>query len=173
MLDFCSGWGDRLLGSLACNVNYIGCDPNPDLIEPYVRMGEFVAEHFPEIKATAKVHCEAFEDLNIEDKVDFIFTSPPYYDYEIYNGDNTSTNRYKSIIEWYDKFLIYSIEKAWGQLNKGKFMAININNIPYNRFDYTKKMIDDVNMFRDAMYVGVITWGTGRELYPIWVWQKY
>ncbi len=39
VLDFCSGWGDRLAGVSAANVPfYIGIDSNNDLVKPYKEM---------------------------------------------------------------------------------------------------------------------------------------
>ena len=59
-----------------------------------------------------------FEDLDIktlikEDKIlskyNILYTSPPFFDLEIYSNEETqSNNRYKELDTWLDKFLFKS-----------------------------------------------------------------
>ena len=48
VLDFCAGWGDRLVGAMACDVEYVGVDPNTKLHESYEQIIEFFWGNFIE-----------------------------------------------------------------------------------------------------------------------------
>jgi len=96
VLDFCSGWGGRFLGSCVYGVDtYIGIDSNTNLIEPYNRMIEFVERY------TSINHIFIFRDcLQIDYSqfdYDMVFTSPPYYNLELYTGTAKKTKK-----EWDD-----------------------------------------------------------------------
>lgn len=94
-LDVCAGWGSRGIGALSCSVNYIGCDTNTDLQISY--------KNIEETLLPMSVGPPTFKiDFTDSSSVDFskltydmVFTSPPYYNIEIYNGTNK-----KSIEEW-------------------------------------------------------------------------
>jgi hypothetical protein len=99
VLDPCSGWGDRLLAAEISGVKkYIGFDPNKYLRPGYVDIMSLCG-HLPvqlssdyiQFQNTYEIHSIPFEQgvLSIEDNsIDFIFTSPPFFDYEIYSDMN-------------------------------------------------------------------------------------
>ena len=61
---------------------------------------------------------------------DFIFTSPPFYDKEIYSDSpEDSLLSYGSLDEWIDKFLLYSTKKAWNLLEVGGHYLIYIRDV--------------------------------------------
>lgn len=99
VLDPCSGWGDRLLAAEVSGIKkYIGFDSNVCLRPGYVDIMSLCG-HEPiqlssnkiEFSNSYEMHATPFEEgiLSIEDNsVDFIFTSPPFYDYELYSNEN-------------------------------------------------------------------------------------
>ena len=127
VLDFSAGWGDRLVGFLASNAeSYIGIDPNTKLHEPYQQIVNFC-----NTDKKTKFICSPAEDTDLSDvKVDFIFTSPPYFNTEKYSDEDTqSWKRYTSINGWLDGFLYPTLKKCWDCLEDGGRIAINITDV--------------------------------------------
>ena len=115
---------------------YIATDPSTKTFRGLQALKNFVlsADHIkrPEII----LHNLPFEDLRLKNNFfDFAFTSPPYFDTEIYSDEKTQAfNRYKTIEEFNQKFLTELIIKTMKALKpKGKFV-LNIGGSQY-RFD--------------------------------------
>ncbi len=165
VLDICSGWGDRMIGFAAAGVErYVGVDPNPDLSEGYKLSLAIVKDVVPAARtADIKMINSPFEtaELPANGGFNLIFTSPPYFDLEIYSDKDgqslksaetkkASNNTFEN---WFEDFLMTSLLKAWKYLEPGGLMCININN--YLDFtdknnikfgpDYTMKMVHEVN----------------------------
>lgn len=171
VLDFSSGWGDRLLACLASNVKYFGVDPN-SLVHPgYQRMIECFAQN----KENYTIIQDGIENVTLPTnrKIDLIFTSPPYFDYEIYNtNDKKQSSRFNNERKWFDNFLKVALEKVWGVLEKNGIMAINIHQHKGENFIYW--MIDYCKTLPDCIYLGVVCY-TNEEKYnyqPIWIFRK-
>lgn len=83
VLDMTAGWGGRLVGACALNIpKYIGIDNNPALEKPYKKMVEFLRPH---TKTEMDIRIENALDVDYSKlEYDMVFTSPPYYDLEIY-----------------------------------------------------------------------------------------
>jgi hypothetical protein len=134
VLDICSGWGDRMAGFMAAGVaEYIGVDPNKDLIAGYGAIEAAVRSALgPKCKTAVRMIAEPFEEATLPEgwRADLIFTSPPYFDLEWYSGaESQSLVKNESSFErWFDEFLMVSLRKAWSKLRPGGFMCININN---------------------------------------------
>jgi tRNA1(Val) A37 N6-methylase TrmN6 len=144
VLDICSGWGDRMVGFMAAGVaEYIGVDPNADLVPGYTAI-EAAMRSALGCKTHVQMITAPFEDAILPSKhtglgksisdgpwrADLIFTSPPYFDLELYSEakDQSLVKNEGSFERWFDKFLMTSLRKAWTCLRPGGFMCININN---------------------------------------------
>lgn len=107
ILDPCSGWGDRLMGALSSDkINkYVGFDPNRSLRYGYAKLMELYDLEIKEfntesmrftgesnnIKKDITMYCLPFEDserILEENSFDLVFTSPPFFDFEVYSPDN-------------------------------------------------------------------------------------
>jgi hypothetical protein len=125
-----AGWGGRLVGACALNVpKYIGIDNNPALKDPYRKMTEFL-----------KPHTKTEMDIRIEDalrvdysKIDYdmVFTSPPYYDLEIY-GDSRKPV-YDTKEKWDNEFYRPLFETTYRHLAKDGHYCLNIPNDIFER----------------------------------------
>jgi len=128
-LDPCAGFGGRFLGCMSTkNRFYIGVEPEKIAVEQYHRMANdlnFTNYH---------IYNNCYEDFNydLNREVNLIFTSPPYYNKEIYNQNNQlqSNVRYKSYDEWKSGFLNSLIRKSYKILKTGGYFAIAIDDIP-------------------------------------------
>ena len=85
-------------------------------------------------------------------KLDFVFTSPPYFHREVYSSDETqSCNAYKTYEEWRDNFLCPTLENAAESLRNDRFLAWNIASIKVNK---TKKYPDGrLPLEEDSMHI--------------------
>jgi hypothetical protein len=176
ILDFSAGWGDRLVGFLASNAeSYIGIDPNTKLHEPYEQIVRFCDTN----KATRFI-CSPAEDADLSDvKVDFVFTSPPYFDIERYSDEDTqSWKRYRNPQQWIKSFLLPTLTKCYEALEEGGRIAINIAD--KKGLDICSPMIDHMESL-GATYEGVIGYKMQKrngmnlgEVFcePIFVWSK-
>lgn len=181
VLDISAGWGDRLIAACAKDVEYVGVDPNPDTQIGYLK----IIRDFGESKYINDRCCTSdkqqvifapFEDAILPKRnYDLIFTSPPYFDLEIYSeNEDQSVSRYKTADAWFNNFLMFSLRKAWDNLIVGGHMAININDIK-NKNKYVQRMVAEVNKWSDSFYLGLLSYVhkvNKRSPQPIWIWKK-
>ena len=128
VLDPCAGWGDRRIASSVAGVTmYTGFDTNTNLISAYEKINEILAELTPSTKCVMRF--EPFEQADISSlgQFDCVFTSPPYYDLELYEGSNTSTTLYKNKPEWFDKFYNVLLAKAVSAVKPQGYIMLYIS----------------------------------------------
>jgi len=124
VLDFSSGWGDRLVGFHASNArSYTGIDPNSKMHPHYKAITRYC-----NTGKDVRLFCSPAEDTDLSGvEVDFIFTSPPYFNIEKYSTEGTqSWQRYKTSDAWTEGFLKPTLTNVWGALKEGGRIAVNI-----------------------------------------------
>ncbi len=125
ILDPCSGWGGRLIGWLAARLGgqYVGFDAAADTVASAHRMIEELR-----IEGASVTH-GAFEDQKLEPgSYDFAFTSPPYFDIELYSQDpQQSTERYPTYEKWRKGFLRPFVANTLAALRPGAHFVVNIS----------------------------------------------
>jgi len=183
VLDFSSGWGDRLAGFMATSntKKYVGIDPNTALIQGY-------KQQISTFNVDKEIYmiCDTAENANVSGTFDLIFTSPPYFNIERYSTDmNQSYKKYKKLDLWLNDFLYYSLNKYWNMLEDNGIMAVNIGDV-YSGHTINK-ICDPMNKFigtlPGANYVGCIGYKMQKRLLsksdkigvfaePIWIWGK-
>ncbi len=128
ILDFSSGWGDRLSAFMACDhtERYVGIDPNARLVEGYQKQIDMFGQD-KEIQMIS----DCAENLEFDpEQFDLVFTSPPYFDVERYTQEaNQSWKKYKKLDSWLDSFLFNVLEKSFDSLKKNGKMLINISDV--------------------------------------------
>jgi len=124
--DMSCGYGGRLLGSIAADVNYIGTDPCTKTFEGL----EQIKEDWGSKNKTIELHKECSEDFwPPYCEVDLCFTSPPYYDWEKYSDEDTQSYiKYPTREEWLNGFLLETIDKCHYGLKPGGILALNVAN---------------------------------------------
>lgn len=130
IIDPCSGWGGRLLGFYFCNTaeRYVGIDASADTIRGLRHMICIVGRDARE--KSANVHYSAFEDWNTDERFDLAFTSPPYFNKEVYDSDDKQSQlRYPIYDEWKNRFLRVMIEKINSLLKIGGVFALNVADV--------------------------------------------
>ena len=149
--DPSAGWGGRILGAMAVRddrrIHYIGTDPNSDNFNDdgnyskYASLADFYntktyrGNPFFSETNTYEIFQEGSEEISkhpdfqkYKGKLDFIFTSPPYFNREAYSEDeNQSYKKYGSSYEnWRDGFLRPTLETCAEYLKPGRYMAWNV-----------------------------------------------
>ncbi len=118
ILDFSAGWGGRCLAAMALGIPYVGIDANAALESSYLSMHAKIS---PEAKVkiiispSEKVDFSRFE-------YDLVFTSPPYFMLEEYEG----MPNYNSNEKFIEEFFRPVVDKAWRHLKRGGHMALNM-----------------------------------------------
>lgn len=127
VLDFTMGWGGRLLGACALDVpHYIGIDMNDHLRHPYEQMVKMV-KPLTKTKITLMFKDALSVDYSKLD-YDMVFTSPPYYNIELYNK-----TAQQSKDEWDANFYDPIIRKTFDGMKMGGHYCLNIPQEVYER----------------------------------------
>lgn len=124
ILDPCAGWGGRGIGAVALGLQYTGIDTNINLCPSYDEM--FVGRENVRMLWDSCLNVD-FSEIDF----DFVLTSPPYIDLELYEymeAFGTKSN-------FYNSFLIPLIDKC-RKYCKG---AVAINIAPDMYKDLTQK----------------------------------
>jgi hypothetical protein len=185
VLDFSSGWGDRLSAAMAAETvqEYIGIDPNKELYAGYQQQIRLFSN-----KPIMNMFLPAEEAVQVLNNFepDLIFTSPPYFIVERYSKDSSqSWQKYKKLDIWLDNFLFKTLKDSWKLLKSGGYLAINISDVycnhtinkicdPMNNFISKLKgarKIDNIN-YRMSKRLNSKSDKKGIFVEPIWCWQK-
>jgi hypothetical protein len=118
ILDFSSGWGARCLSAMSLGIPYYGFDANKKLETPYRKL---VSTLDPDAKVVMKFQPSETADFKGL-KYDLVFTSPPYFMLEKYEG----MPKYEKEQGFLDDFFIPVVKKAWASLQSGGYLALNM-----------------------------------------------
>ncbi len=148
VLDPCSGYSGRLAGCIASNRNlfYHGIDPNGKTAIGNMEMASFFSTQYDILgeriyKYKFRFDLGMAEDIlpGLEEKYDLVFTSPPYFNVEIYSEDKSqSCNRYQEYEIWLQSFLYSIVDQSKRLLKEDGYLILNAKNLP------GKKMADDL-----------------------------
>jgi hypothetical protein len=133
--DYSMGFGTRLLGLMSLNLNnvkYIGVDPNTETFNNTKKL-------IKDFNFNAEIYCIGSEDFKPKEKIDFAFSSPPYWNKEIYTNEETQAyNKYKTYEDFIENYWRQTVKNIKSKL-RGVF-AINIGNFANKE---NEKLIDD------------------------------
>lgn len=177
-LDFSAGWGDRLIGAIAYgmtdkNFHYTGVDPSECMKKKYKKIIEKLTDNDPRYN----IINSPFEDTKLtNNSYDLIFTSPPFFDLEIYEKDNInqSVARYRDINMWFDKFMTQCIDKSIDVLEKNGHLALYIADSMND--SYVKKTHNYIIEKKNIQYIGNIYWinkTSSNKLRTIRIYKKF
>jgi hypothetical protein len=158
VLDPCAGWGGRMLGAIAKGISYTGFDTNTNLRAGYSKMIELVGGS--EGDATIHWRNSLEYDFSTID-YDFVLTSPPYVNLELYSG----MRPFKTKEIFYKKFLIPLLDKCRASIRRGGKVCFNISPEMYSdllSFGYSP-CLESLSMLQR----GVKNKDRGEKLY-IW-----
>jgi hypothetical protein len=175
VLDPSADWGDRILGAAAAGVEvYHGIDPNPNLRSSYDKILKFLkARGVGVTSGTYDLITSDFLKLDIKpESYDTVFTSPPFWNYEVYVQDSAqSIHNKKDINDWIMTFFQPYLKKAWTALVTGGYMILYVSDVKTG--EYVARMADYITRELGGKYMGILCMGNNPDyVWPIWVWQK-
>ncbi len=123
---------------------YVGTDPNTETFYHLLQQKEDLVNYFGIDPERIELHCAGSEHIaGIDGLADFMFTSPPYFNLEIYSGEESqSYNEYSEIDSWIEGFVRPTIRNIRRSLKKGGRCAINIADF-YTRDTGKVNFVDD------------------------------
>jgi hypothetical protein len=120
VLDPTAGWGGRMLGAWALDIEYTGIDTNHNLFVPYNSMIEALPHNDRKIDMIFE-SCLDVDFSTID--YDFVLTSPPYVNLEVYEH----MTPYESDKAFYTKFLIPLLNKCLAHIKNNGYVCFNIS----------------------------------------------
>jgi hypothetical protein len=171
--DPSAGWGGRILGALSVddrNIHYIGNDPNTENQIPeigktrYEYLAEFFNSKIPGASNPFWGHQNTYEifttgseiihlDSNFEKykgELDFVFTSPPYFDRERYSNDETqSFKKFSNYGSWRDGFLRPTLTTAFEYLRNDRYILWNIADIKMGKDKFFTLEQDSIDILTE------------------------
>jgi len=127
VLDPTAGWGGRMLGAWALGIDYTGIDTNIEMRDAYDNMIEYLDNYYKtDVIEKPKLNMIWDSALNVDfSKIeyDFVLTSPPYINLEIYEHMNI----WKNDQEFYEDFFIPLWQKCVDNIKSGGHVCFNIS----------------------------------------------
>ena len=123
--DYSCGYGGRLLGIGSSNFkyDYVGVEPNTETVK-YLNYLNDIIDEATGVKGT--IVQSVSEEYKPED-IDLAFSSPPYFNLEKYSNESTQCMvRYKTLDEWFEGYVIPTMENIYRGLNREGIFATNI-----------------------------------------------
>ena len=177
--DSSSGWGGRILGAMSSRkkIHYVGTDPNPDNfldklgISRYQYVADFynnncIDNHSDKLTSFFNVEkqgntYELFQDgseliknnkefQKYKGKLDFSFTSPPYFNREQYSQDETqSFKAYGEYEDWRENFLKPTLTTIYEYLKNDRYIVWNIADIKIGESTYYPLEQDSIDILEE------------------------
>lgn len=173
--DPCGGWGDRMVAAMASGTSYFCRDVNPLVVAGYASMQYMYGGD------TTSFEYAPSEVDSPSGTYDLVFTSPPYWKVEKYQGEFSSFKQYPKFDAWLDKFLFKLLENSWSVLRPNGHLVLNISDVyaahTYNRIvqpvlDFFKPHSPYVMGYRMAKRVGSKSNASGIFCEPMIVVKK-
>lgn len=141
VLDFSSGYGGRMLGAMTSNMryHYTGIDPNTETFKGLDALGNLINEVVGTDYEMYNTVSEEFDpDVGAYDAA---FSSPPYFNLEIYTDEPTQCmNRYTNMDAWFEHYVEPTLRMLHKGLNKDGIYAVNIADYKIAREEF--KILD-------------------------------
>jgi hypothetical protein len=132
VLDPTAGWGGRMLGAWALDINYVGIDTNVEMKPAYDSMMKFLSEYSEfgnknikyEQQSNLQMIWQSCLDVDFSQlDYDFVLTSPPYINLEIYEH----MELWDSDTAFYREFFIPLWSKCVDNIKAGGHVCFNIS----------------------------------------------
>jgi SAM-dependent methyltransferase len=127
-LDPSAGWGDRLLAATLSPgiVQYVGIDPNPCVHEGYRRI--IARTRHPDRYAVVQAPAERVLPRMEAASFDLVFTSPPFFDKEVYtDAPGQSIIGKADVKDWWTRFMRPVLFQSIRLLRPGGHMVLYVD----------------------------------------------
>ena len=130
IFDFSCGFGSRMLGALTSpnNYNYIGVEPYKELYNRLRLFSQWISSILGEESRATIYNQGAEESINcLKESIDLSFSSPPYFNYEIYTNEPTQAYiKYPTYEEFIEGFIWPTIKNLYGYTKSGGIHIVNL-----------------------------------------------
>ena len=152
VFDYSCGFGSRMLAALSLNLEYVGCEPNLKTLENLKKFGGFLKDRTKGSFLVVEDGSEEFIYKN--DYFSFAFSSPPFFDYEVYSQDpGQSIIKYPLYEDWLIKFWKKTIENCYSALISGGYFGVCVSmNQHEDLIEKTKKFCQELKLNLIAEY---------------------
>ena len=162
VLDISAGWGGRMLGAMACGIDYTGFDTNKALVKPYQRIVAAYA-HTGDCKLitadTATINFKKYD-------YDMVFTSPPYFMLEKYED----MPQYEDKDDFNARYWRPVVKGSWRGLKKGGHFILNCpDEMGWLAAQYIGAMPDETLPY----YISSRTKDGKKRSEKVFVWHKH
>jgi hypothetical protein len=134
VLDPTAGWGGRMLGAWALGIDYTGIDTNVEMVAAYNSMIQFLDNYDSkdfdntlfevEKNYSLKMLWQSCLDVDFSEiEYDFVLTSPPYINLEVYEH----MDLWDSDTAFYQEFFIPLWQKCIDNIKPGGHVCFNIS----------------------------------------------
>jgi hypothetical protein len=141
VLDFSSGYGGRMLGAMTSNMryHYTGIDPNTETFAGLEALGSLINEV---VGTDYEMYNTVSEEFDPEaGAYDAAFSSPPYFNLEIYTDEPTQCmNRYTNMDAWFEHYVEPTLRMLHKGLDRDGIYAVNIADYKIAREEF--KILD-------------------------------
>jgi hypothetical protein len=143
--DYSMGFGQRLLGALSLpyHITYVGTDPLTKSVEGNKKMFNMIKENVPFLNKNVDLFnlgSEDFCDQQYINKVDVAFSSPPYFNLEIFEKDEKQSYYNKSYVDFINNWWRKTVKNIKLLLKNEGLFIINIKDW-VNGFYLSKDML--------------------------------
>jgi len=130
IFDYSCGFGSRMLGALSSKYkyHYIGVEPYEELYQRLLVFSKWITSTLSQ-KSSSSVYNIGSEIFipDLLEKIDISFSSPPYFNYEIYTDcDTQSYIRYPSYDEWLEKYVGETVKNIFAYTKDGGLHLVNL-----------------------------------------------
>ena len=127
------GWGARLLGCLSSNYNYhyYGIEPNSELNKRLHDFAHWICTSLGK-EDNYSLYCQGSEVFipELVDKIDLSFSSPPYFNLEIYcNEETQSANENTNYSARKSNYMVPTVENIYKYTKQGGLHIVNLKNL--------------------------------------------
>jgi len=178
VLDPCAGWGDRLIGAAACKgvKRYVCFDPNRSLRPGYAKLMNLFGHSVTQLddehmtfSNSFQCNAQPFEIGALElqtESFDLVFTSPPFFDYEMYNPANP---QYKN---WINEFYHPLFLQSCRCVKVGGHVAIHIGDTSAGVIEpFLKQDVHNICPLKLIHRIGLKGLMSG-ETRTVWIFKK-
>jgi 16S rRNA G966 N2-methylase RsmD len=140
VLDPCSGWGGRMLGTCVDkNRRYVGFEPNKETYNNLNRLTSFLQIENSTIFNDGSENMDSH--LKSDDLFDMVLTSPPYFNLEVYSDESSqSISKYDSYEKWLSEWLEVVIVKSINHLTPTGISCWNVAD--FGKYKMKKDVVD-------------------------------
>jgi hypothetical protein len=129
--DYSAGFGQRLLGALSVehSLTYVGVDPMQRSIDSNNNIFSFYKNNVPMFNKQAELVCigsENYKDPKYEGQISLAFSSPAYYNHEVYEDNSNQAYFSNSYIDFINKWWRQTVLNIKYLLKPQGLLALNI-----------------------------------------------